>query len=316
MASLLLVEHLTKHFNAFPAIEDITFDANRGEIFGLLGPNGAGKTTTLRVIATTLGPTSGTASVEGFDIVREPEEVKKRIGVLTTDIGVYERFSGRENLRYFGELYGLSGEALERRIDELAQLLDMASFLDRRAGKYSTGMKQKLAIARSVIHNPELIIFDEPTSGLDVLASQTVLNFMKRMKGEGKCVVLSTHQMPDAERLCDRVGIMHQGKLLLVDSVQGVKDQTKTTNLEDAFLALVGSGALPSSERAKPAKAKPRLRPPSRKTLRLLTYVFIALFFLAEYVPALKSAGWASYLCLGLALAASLSERLFRNRLR
>jgi sodium transport system ATP-binding protein len=310
MESILRVDHLTKHFNAFPAIDDINFEARQGEIFGLLGPNGAGKTTTLRVIATTLSPTSGTALIAGFDIVRAPEEVKKRIGVLTTDIGVYERFSGRENLRYFGELYGLGGEALERRIKDLGSLLDMEAFLDRRAGKYSTGMKQKLAIARSVIHDPEVIIFDEPTSGLDVLASQTVLNFMKRMREQGKCVVLSTHQMPDAERLCDRVGIIHQGRLLVVDTIPAIEAQTKTSNLEDAFLALVGKSAQASSVRPGEVKQSRRFSLPSQKTLRLAIYASVAVFFLFQYVPTLKPVSPIGYGFLGLGLALSILDRL------
>ncbi|MFA6197815.1 MAG: ATP-binding cassette domain-containing protein [Patescibacteria group bacterium] len=239
MDTLLLVKHLTKKFHDFTAVEDVNFEARGGEIFGLLGPNGAGKTTTLRTIATALQPTSGTAIVAGYDINEQPEEVKKHIGVLTTDIGVYDRLSGRENLSYFGELYGMSAVDIQRRIKELSDLLEMNDFIERRAGKYSTGMKQKLAIARAVIHNPDILIFDEPTSGLDVLASQTVLNFMKRSKDQGKCVILSTHQMIDAERLCDRVAIIHQGRMIADDTVSNIENITRTENLEDAFLKLI-----------------------------------------------------------------------------
>jgi sodium transport system ATP-binding protein len=148
MTPILKIQNLTKEFEGFRAVDNASFEARAGEIFGLLGPNGAGKTTTIRVIATTLTPTSGNAEVCGFDIVKNPEEVRKNIGVLTTEIGAYDRFTGRENLRYFGELYGLSGENLEKRIEELNGLLEMRDFIDKRAGKYSTGMKQKLAIAR------------------------------------------------------------------------------------------------------------------------------------------------------------------------
>ena len=239
MPAILKIANLTKKFGEFTAIDEINFEAFAGQIFGLLGPNGAGKTTTIRTIATVLNPTFGTAEVCGFDILENPQEVRKNIGVLTTDIGVYDRFTGRENLRYFGELYGLFGQPLEKRIEELSKLLEMEDFLDRKSGEYSTGMKQKLAIARSVIHNPKVIIFDEPTAGLDVLASQTVLNFMRKAKEMGKCVILSTHQMVDAEKLCDRIAIIHRGKLIALDTVEAVKRQTKTGNLEDAFLALV-----------------------------------------------------------------------------
>lgn len=241
MNELLRTKDLTKDFGEITAVEDVTFSARAGEIFGLLGPNGAGKTTTIRLIATVLKPTSGLAEVCGFNILTQAEEVRKRIGVLTTDIGIYERFTGRENLRYYGQLYGLDGRQLEQRIEQLSQLLEMQDFIDRRAGKYSTGMKQKLAIGRSIVHNPKVIVFDEPTAGLDVLASQTVMRFMKRAKEDGCCVVFSTHLMSDAERLCDRVGIIHKGKIITVDTVENLKKVTGTTFLEDAFLKLVAN---------------------------------------------------------------------------
>ena len=236
---ILSVKNLTKEFKNFKAVDGVSFDVEEGEIFGLLGPNGAGKTTIIRIIATVLAPSAGTAEVLGFDIIKDAEEVRKNIGVLTTDIGVYERFSGRENLRYFGELYGLPKEVLEKRINELANLLEMRDFIDRKAGKYSTGMKQKLAIARSVIHDPKILIFDEPTAGLDVLASQTVLNFMRQSKKPGGCVIISTHQMHDAEKLCDRVVIIHKGKVIANDAVEALKNKTGSSYLEDVFLKLV-----------------------------------------------------------------------------
>jgi sodium transport system ATP-binding protein len=239
MNPILSVKNLTKEFKNFKAVDGVSFEVGEGEIFGLLGPNGAGKTTIIRVIATVLAPTSGTAKILDYDIVKNSEEVRKNIGVLTTDIGVYERFSGRENLHYFGELYGLSGDNLKNRINELAELLDMKDFLDRKAGKYSTGMKQKLAIARSVIHDPKVLIFDEPTSGLDVLASQTVRDFMIKSKQAGKCVIFSTHQMRDAEKLCDRVVIIHKGKVIANDKVEVLKSQNNSSDLEDVFMKLV-----------------------------------------------------------------------------
>ncbi|MFA6553367.1 MAG: ATP-binding cassette domain-containing protein [Patescibacteria group bacterium] len=240
---LLSVSNLTKKFTGkkgvITAVEGVSFSADAGEIFGLLGPNGAGKTTTIRLISTVLEPTGGSVVVSGHDIRKESEKVRRTIGVLTTDIGLYDRFSARENLRYFGELYGMTGEPLEKRINELLDLLEMRDFADRRAGKFSTGMKQKVAIARSVIHDPQVIIFDEPTSGLDVLASQTVVKFMQHAKEKGKLVILSTHEMFNAEKLCDRVAIMHQGRLVALDTVENIKNSTKTRTLEDAFLAIV-----------------------------------------------------------------------------
>lgn len=239
MAAILSVKNLTKTFNGFKAVDNVNFEAHKDEILGLLGPNGAGKTTIVRLIATILVPTSGTAEICGFNIAKNPEDVRKNIGVLTTEIGVYERFTGRENLQYYGELYNIFGEKLKNRIEELSNLLIMNDFIDRKAGKYSTGMKQKLAIARSVIHDPKIIIFDEPTAGLDVFASQTVLNFMKRSKKEGKCVIFSTHRMNEAEKLCDRVVIIHRGKLIANDSVANLKAKTNMPDLEEAFLKLV-----------------------------------------------------------------------------
>lgn len=247
MSAIVQVKSLTRIFKNTKAVDDISFEANEGEIFGLLGPNGAGKTTTIRLISTILKPTSGTAEIAGFDIIKNPVEVRRNIGVLTTDLGAYERFSGRENLEYFGNLYGLSKEKIKSRIDHLTELLEMGWFINRKFGQYSTGMKQKLAIARSVIHDPKLIIFDEPTTGLDVLASQTVLNFIRNARDLKKCVIFSTHQMPDAEKLCDKVTIILNGKSLLVDSPEKIIQETKTLDLEDAFLKIIKDRNLDSS---------------------------------------------------------------------
>lgn len=239
MPVVLSVKNLTKKFNGFTAIDNVSFEAAESEILGILGPNGAGKTTTIRTIATLHKPTDGTAEVCGFDVEKNPEDVRKNIGVLTTDIGVYERFTGRENLRYFGELYKIYNMALENRINYLVKLLQMEDFIDRMSGKYSTGMKQKLAIARSVIHDPKIIMFDEPTAGLDVLAAQTVLEFMKTSKQEGKSVIFSTHRMNEAEKMCDRAVILHHGKIIANESISLLKEKTQTPDLEEAFLKLV-----------------------------------------------------------------------------
>ncbi len=246
---MLSVQHLRKVFGSVTAVDDVSFDAHGGEIFGLLGPNGAGKTTTIRVIATILGPTSGTATILGHDIVRDAEAVRRNIGVLTAEIGLYDRFTARENMRYFGHLYGLGGPSLEKRIEELIQALDMKRFADRRAGTFSTGMKQKVAIARSIIHDPPVVIFDEPTAGLDVLASQTVIAYMQDAKAKGKLVVLSTHDMAHAQALCDRVAIIHRSKLLTLDTTANLLQKTHSNSLEHAFLNIVGTGAAQQTER-------------------------------------------------------------------
>ncbi|MBU0976317.1 MAG: ATP-binding cassette domain-containing protein [Patescibacteria group bacterium] len=239
--SLIQVNNLSKKFNGFVAVDSISFETKAGEIFGLLGPNGAGKTTTLRITSSILQPTSGSVEVCGCDVVKDSQKVRENIGILTTEIGVYDRFTGRENLAYFGELYGLGREQLDDRIEVLSKLLDMQEFLDRKAGTYSTGMKQKLAIARSIIHDPQVVILDEPTTGLDVLASLTVVDFMRMEKKAGKSVILSTHRMSDAEKLCDRVAIMHKGKLIDLDTVKGLLRKTKTVDLEEAFLKMINN---------------------------------------------------------------------------
>lgn len=240
MELVLKVQGLVKEYGkGFRAVDGVSFEVAAGEIFGLLGPNGAGKTTIIRTISTILSYTGGKIEVMGVDNKTHAEEVRKNIGILTTDIGAYERFTGRENLEYFGNLYGMEKNKIEERVEDLVSLLDMKEFIDKRAGKYSTGMKQRLAIARSVIHDPGVIIFDEPTSGLDVLASQTVRNFMKLSRDRGKAVIFSTHQMYDAEKLCNRVIIIHKGKTVAYDSVENLKENTGAQDLEDAFLKLV-----------------------------------------------------------------------------
>jgi sodium transport system ATP-binding protein len=240
MENTLKVEGLVKEYGGGSrAVDGVGFEVAPGEIFGLLGPNGAGKTTIIRCISTILSYTSGRIEVLGMDNRQQAEEVRRNIGILTTDIGAYERFSGRENLEYFGALYGLDRTTVRKRIQQLGELLDMQDFIDKRAGKYSTGMKQKLAIARSVIHDPKVIIFDEPTSGLDVLASQTVRDFMRRARDLGCSVIFSTHQMYDAEKLCDRVLIIHKGRTVAYGSVAELRQNAQAADLEDAFLKLV-----------------------------------------------------------------------------
>jgi sodium transport system ATP-binding protein len=205
----------------------------------VLGPNGAGKTTTLRLLATTIKPDSGTALVGGHDVVREPVQVRRSIGVLTANIGLYGRMTARENVAYFAALYGLSPSETRRRIDELFQLLDVESYADRRSDNFSTGMKQKVAIARAVVHDPPVMIFDEPTSGLDVLGARTVVEFIRSCRAQGKCVLLSTHQMVEVAKLCDRVAIIHRGRIQATGTVPELLARTGTSDLEDAFLALI-----------------------------------------------------------------------------
>jgi sodium transport system ATP-binding protein len=231
------VERLEKTLGTNKVLRGISFEANAGEIFGLLGPNGAGKTTTLRIICTLLSPDTGTVEVLGFGTHTAPEEVRRRIGVVTADIGVYPRLSARENVEYFARLCGLSGDELGRKVDGVIERLDMSSFAKQRAESLSSGQKQKVAIARAIVHDPEVLMFDEPTSNLDVLASKEVREFMVEAKGRGKCVIFSTHVMHDAERLSDRVTIIHQGRVVASGSTAEVRGGQR--DLETAFLALV-----------------------------------------------------------------------------
>jgi sodium transport system ATP-binding protein len=231
------IERLEKTLGTNKVLRGISFEAQAGEIFGLLGPNGAGKTTTLRIVCTLLSPDAGTVDVLGFGTTTAPEEVRRRIGVVTADIGVYPRLTARENIEYLGRLCGLSGAGLTTRVDGVIERLDMGSFANQRAESLSSGQKQKVAIARAIVHDPEVLMFDEPTSNLDVLASKEVREFMVEARGRGKCVIFSTHVMHDAQRLCDRVTIIHHGLVVASGTTNEVRGNGR--DLEDAFLALV-----------------------------------------------------------------------------
>ena len=231
------VDRLEKAFGAKKVLRGISLEARAGEIFGLLGPNGAGKTTTLRVICTLLAPDAGTVEVLGFDTRVRPEEVRRRVGVVTAEIGVYPRLTARENISYFAELTGVLDGDLRRKVDAVIDRLDMGAFATQRAESLSSGQKQKVAIARAIVHDPPVLMFDEPTSNLDVLASREIREFMIESRSRGKCVIFSTHVLHDAERLCDQVTIIHEGRIVAGGQTAQVRGAHK--DLEDAFLALV-----------------------------------------------------------------------------
>jgi sodium transport system ATP-binding protein len=238
------VSHLTKYFydpkrGDFAAVDDISFSCDHGEILGLLGPNGAGKTTTLRMIGTVLTPDSGTVTVEGFDAQTAPQEVRKCLGFLSAETGLYERLTPREILAYFAELSKYPADAIKARVDQVIKLLHIESFADTRCEKLSTGMKQKVSIARAVVHDPPVVILDEPTSGLDVLAIQSMHQFIQTCKEGGKCVLLSTHIMSEAEKLCDRIAIVYKGKVFALGRLEELREKTGKHYLEDIFLAIV-----------------------------------------------------------------------------
>ena len=220
------------------AADRISFRVAPGEIYGLLGANGAGKTTTLRLLATLLQPTAGTAVIAGHDIVRSPALVRAHVGFLAASTALYGRLTAREMITYFGRLNGLSDPAIKARIEVLSAELDMDDFLDRRCEKFSTGMKQKTSIARTLVHDPQVMIFDEPTLGLDVMTARSIVRFVRDCRARGKTVIYSTHVMSEVEKLCDRVGIIHDGRLLAEGTVPELLARTGQTDLEEAFVRI------------------------------------------------------------------------------
>jgi len=239
---MIRITDLVKRFGNITAVDHLGFEARKGEIFGLLGENGAGKTTTLRIIATMLRPTSGSVDVDGFDAMKEPEKVRSHIGILFGgETGLYDRLSAAENIAYFGELYDMDRAAIKSRIEYLAEIFGMQDYINRRASKLSRGMKQKVAFARSIVHNPDIMLFDEPTSGLDVSAVREVHQFITNCRSEGKTIVFSSHSMAEVEKLCDRVGIIHKGRLAATGTLDELKRRYENDSLEEIFLELVGA---------------------------------------------------------------------------
>jgi sodium transport system ATP-binding protein len=238
---MIQVQGLSKSFGNVKAVQNVSFFAADGQITGLLGPNGAGKSTTLRMLYTLLKPDSGSAQVDGFDVRQSPLEVQRRIGVLADARGLYARLTSRENIRYYGRLHGLEGEELEKQIDSLTSLLDMQSIMDRRTDGFSTGEKLKVAIARTLVHNPKNVLLDEPTNGLDVMSTRSMRQFILRLREEGKCVLFTSHIMQEVAALCDQIVIISNGVVSATGSPDDLRRQTNRENLEDAFVAVIGS---------------------------------------------------------------------------
>jgi sodium transport system ATP-binding protein len=224
------------------AVAGLDLQCHAGEIFGLLGPNGAGKTTTLRMLSTVLAPSAGSATVAGHDVVREPHRVRQHVGFLSGNTGLYPRLTPREVLTYFGRLHGMDAAVIARRIDELAALFGMGDFLDKRCDALSSGMKQKVNVARTALHDPAVLVLDEPTVGLDVLASRTIVDFVRDCRQRGRCVVFSTHIMGEVARLCDRLAIIHQGRLQFCGTLGELRARAGD-DLEEAFLAVLEAAA-------------------------------------------------------------------------
>jgi sodium transport system ATP-binding protein len=241
---VISVERLTKRFadlktGAFTALDDVSFNVQPGEIFGLLGPNGAGKTTCLRILSTVLKPTSGTAFVAGYDVATQPEEVRSRIGFLSNNTGIYDRMTASEMVEHFGRLYGIPEKALQERIAHLFDRLQMTSIRDVLGSKMSTGMKQKVSIARTIVHDPPVLIFDEPTLGLDVLVARNVIDEIKNLRDQGKCIIFSTHIMREVEKLCHRVAIIYRGRILAMGPVQELAERYDQPDMEELFFTLI-----------------------------------------------------------------------------
>ena len=247
MDTAISVENLSKHFTdkkrgLIKAVDRLSFGCRAGSVFGLLGLNGAGKTTTLRLLATMLRPTSGTAKVAGFDIVTQSDRVKSKIGFLTGSTGLYLRLSPREVVSYFGRLAGMDTATVKSRTNMLFDMLGIGEFADRRIDKLSTGQKQKTSIARTLIHDPPVLILDEPTVGLDVVTSRAIIELIRGAKNQGKCVVFSTHQMHEAASLCDEIGVIHEGALKTHGTLAEFRQRWGKENLDDIFVAIIENG--------------------------------------------------------------------------
>ncbi len=244
---MVVTHRISKHFRSpkrglIKAVDEVSIEVQPGRILGLLGVNGAGKTTLLRMLATVIRPTSGAAEVAGYDIATQPEQVRASVGFLSASTALYGRLSAREMLQYFGGLYGLAGSELADRLEEVGARLRLTDFDDQLCDRLSSGQKQRVSIARAILHDPPVLFFDEPTIGLDVVTAQTILEFIEDARDKGKTVVFSTHIMSEAERLCDDIQVIHEGRIRGAGSPADLMAQTSARTLEKAFLALVGYG--------------------------------------------------------------------------
>ena len=242
---MIEIRELRKSFKAktgtVTAVDGVSFSARDGEITGLLGPNGAGKTTTLRMLYTLMTPDAGQVLVDGVDVARDAQAVRRNLGVLPDARGVYKRLTARENIAYFGRLHGMDEAMIAQRGDELIAALDMADFADRRTEGFSQGQRTKTAIARALVHQPRNVILDEPTNGLDVMTTRAMRGFLRRLREEGRCVLFSSHIMQEVAALCDRIVVIAKGRVVAQGSADELRAQTGEANLEDAFVKVIGS---------------------------------------------------------------------------
>lgn len=249
------VQEITKTYDdvqrgRFTAVDAVSFQVQPGEIFGLLGPNGAGKTTVLRIISTVMRPTSGAARILGYDVVEQATEVRQHIGFVSNNTAIYDRMTAWELVEYFGRLHAMSKEWLRQRLECLFDQLRMNEFRDVPCGKLSTGMKQKVSIARALVHDPPVLVFDEATLGLDVLVARSLQEVIRQLRDLGKCVIFSTHIMREVERLCDSIAVMHHGRILDIGSLEQLRERHQEDDFEELFFKL-----LSRNEQAKAAAA-------------------------------------------------------------
>jgi ABC-2 type transport system ATP-binding protein/sodium transport system ATP-binding protein len=241
---MITVHELTKRFPSgrgeITAVDRLSFAVAGGEVYGLLGPNGAGKTTTLRMILGLLRPDEGWAAVAGYRTSEAPDEIKRRIGFVSASAGLYQWLTAREMLLFFADVYGLSPAAARDELARVAQILDLHDFLDRRCGVLSTGQRQRVNLARAMIHNPPIMLLDEPTRGLDVLGSQEMFDYIAHLRSQGKAVIVTTHRLEEAERLCDRFGLLHRGRLAGEGTLEELRRATGCQSLAEIFLRRMG----------------------------------------------------------------------------
>ena len=237
---MITIESVHKRFGNVHAVNGVSFTAHNGQVTGLLGPNGAGKTTTLRMLYALMQPDEGRIQVDAVDAVANPQEAQARLGVLPDGFGLYPRLTAREHIRYYGELHGLTGRALEARADELFELLDMRAIADRRTAGFSHGERTKVAIARALVHDPANVLFDEPTNGLDVMSTRAVRDIIRRLRDQGRCVLFSSHVMQEVSALCDSIVVIAAGQVVASGTADDLRQLSGQSNLEDAFVTLAG----------------------------------------------------------------------------
>ena len=238
---MIVVKNLRKSFGDVKAVNDVSFEARDGEITGLLGPNGAGKTTTLRMLYSLLPPDEGEIRIDGLDPTRDAMEIKRTLGVVPDNRGLYSRLTARENIAYFGELHGMSKKAIEKRIETMTATLDMGDFINRRTEGFSQGQNVKVAIARAMVHEPQTVLLDEPSNGLDVMSTRALRDYIRKLKAAGHSVILSTHIMQEVAALCDRIVIIAKGEVAADGTTSELLERSGCDSLEDAFVKLIGS---------------------------------------------------------------------------